>query len=237
MNDSLQAPYLDIIIDALGIQRWHLRDADKTAIPAASKDGQPGSTVWEKLTAQVAACQACDLSRGRTQTVFGVGNREAQLMVVGEAPGYHEDHIGEPFVGKAGHLLTAMLASIGLTREQVYIANVLKCRPPNNRDPLPEEVEKCTPYLEQQVALIKPTLIFAVGRYAAHYLLGVKTPLSRLRGSTYQFRNTEIPLIVSYHPAYLLRNPADKRLAYQDLLRVKQMLTYNIRPKGNKNNV
>ena len=171
--------------------------------------------VWKILQQQVAGCSACALHQTRTQTVFGVGNRKAELMIIGEAPGFHEDAQGEPFVGRAGQLLTAMLKSMGFSRNQVYIANILKCRPPDNRDPLPIEVKTCTPYLEQQIALIKPRLLLAVGRIAAHYLLQTKSSLENLRGKLHHFQ--AIPLIITYHPAYLLRNPQDKQKACADL--------------------
>ncbi len=158
----------------------------------------------------MAQCHACGLEKGRTQTVFGIGNRQANLMIIGEAPGFYEDQQGEPFVGRAGQLLNAMLAAIGLSRESVYIANILKCRPPNNRDPLPDEVALCTPFLQKQIALIKPQLLLAVGRIAAHYLLETKTSLNQLRGKIHSYGQFDTPLIITYHPAYLLRNPADK---------------------------
>ncbi len=202
-------------LDTMGIQRW------VTAKPKADPATQ---AAWLLLEKTVASCTACDLHQGRTQTVFGVGNKQADLIIVGEAPGYYEDQQGEPFVGRGGQLLDRMLKSIGLDRQQVYIANVLKCRPPKNRDPLPREVEKCTQHLDQQLALLQPKLILAVGRYAAHYLLQCNTPLSRLRGRLHHYGQQQIPLIVSYHPAYLLRNPIDKRKAYSDLLHVSATL-------------
>lgn len=187
---------------------------------AAADEGE-----WLKLEQQVKQCQLCLLSAGRTQTVFGTGNRGASLMFIGEAPGMHEDKQGLPFVGRAGQLLTHMLAALNLTRDEVFIANILKCRPPNNRDPSPEEVATCTPYLQQQVALVQPRLIVALGRISAHYLLGVSTPLNRLRGQTFSYGAASTPLIVTYHPAYLLRNPADKRKALEDLYRIQALLT------------
>jgi uracil-DNA glycosylase family 4 len=137
--------------------------------------------------------------------------------VIGEAPGKDEDQQGEPFVGRAGQLLNAMLQAIGLKREQVYIANILKCRPPNNRDPRPEEVVCCEPYLLRQIALIKPGIILAVGRISAQNLLQTDTPIGKLRGKVHRFRDTGIPLVATYHPAYLLRSPVEKRKAWQDL--------------------
>jgi DNA polymerase len=143
-------------------------------------------------------------------------------MIIGEAPGANEDLQGQPFVGRAGQLLNAILASINLTREDVFIANILKCRPPENRDPNPDEVATCTPYLEKQIALLKPTLILAVGRIAAQFLLKTTASLSSLRGKMHTYQN--IPLMITYHPAYLLRTPRDKKKAYADWVKVKKMI-------------
>jgi DNA polymerase len=153
----------------------------------------------------------------RTQTVFGVGDRRADWLVIGEAPGADEDQQGEPFVGRAGQLLNAMLFAIGLAREQVYIANILKCRPPGNRDPRPEEVVCCEPYLFRQIELIQPKIILAVGRIAAQNLLKTDTPIGKLRGQLHRFGAAGIPVVVTYHPAYLLRSPTEKRKAWDDL--------------------
>jgi DNA polymerase len=172
---------------------------------------------WEPLQDAVTHCRQCELHQSRTQTVFGVGNRQAQWMVVGEAPGADEDRQGEPFVGRAGQLLNNMLYAIGLQRESVYIANILKCRPPNNRDPKSDEVAQCEAYLKRQVALIQPKIILAVGRIAAHNLLKTDTSLAKLRQKTFHYAETETPLVVTYHPAYLLRSPREKRKAWQDL--------------------
>jgi DNA polymerase len=178
----------------------------------------PTTTTWESLRSEVLACTRCALHASRTQGVFGVGNREAQWLVVGEAPGAEEDRRGEPFVGRAGHLLDAMLKAIGLSRgRNVYIANVLKSRPPGNRDPKPEEVAACLPYLMRQIELLKPRVMLAVGRIAAQNLLATDAPLGRLRGKVHHFGELNTPLIVTYHPAYLLRTPGDKRKAWEDL--------------------
>lgn|SRR3990167_2120699 len=182
------------------------------------------TTDWDNLQTTVAHCQQCSLHQTRTQTVFGTGNRQAALMIIGEAPGFYEDQQGKPFVGRAGQLLTTMLQAIGLSREAVYIANILKCRPPNNRDPLPEEVQSCTIYLERQIALIQPKLILAVGKVAAHYLLQQKSTLEAMRGKTYSFGKLNTPLLVTFHPAYLLRNPQDKKKAFVDLQLVCKQL-------------
>ncbi|MCP5230954.1 MAG: uracil-DNA glycosylase [Zoogloeaceae bacterium] len=179
---------------------------------------------WEALADRVAACTRCDLHKTRTNTVFGVGDRKARLMIVGEAPGRDEDVQGEPFVGRAGMLLNAMLKAIGLEREQVYIANVLKCRPPNNRDPQAPEVAACSGYLWRQVQLVQPTVLVALGRHAAHSLLETSESLARLRGRSHALRDFELPVVVTYHPAYLLRTPADKRKAWDDLRYVRRLL-------------
>ena len=171
---------------------------------------------WVALREAVAACQACKLCRGRTQTVFGVGDLQADWLVVGEAPGENEDLQGEPFVGQAGKLLDNMLKAIGLTRQQqVYIANVLKCRPPGNRNPEPEEVAQCEPFLQRQVELLRPRIILAMGRFAVQSLLQTTEPIGKLRGRLHQYHG--VPLVVTYHPAYLLRNLPDKAKAWADL--------------------
>jgi uracil-DNA glycosylase family 4 len=172
---------------------------------------------WPELRARVAACRRCALCQTRTQTVFGVGNQQAEWLIVGEAPGAEEDRRGEPFVGRAGQLLNSMLRAIGLAREQVYIANVLKCRPPGNRDPASGEAAECLPYLEQQIALLKPKVMLAVGRIAAQNLLRTDVTLGRLRQQVHRFGLSQVPLVVTYHPAYLLRTPTDKRKAWEDL--------------------
>lgn len=170
---------------------------------------------WTELEARVAACRDCALHKSRTQTVFGVGNQNADWLIIGEAPGAEEDRRGEPFVGRAGQLLDEMLRAAGQSRDQVFIANVLKCRPPNNRDPEPGEAKACRAYLQRQIALLQPRIILAVGRVAAQTLLATDTPVGRLRGKLH--RLGDIPLVVTYHPAYLLRSPAQKRKSWQDL--------------------
>lgn len=170
---------------------------------------------WNELKSEVAACHACSLCETRTQTVFGVGNRHAEWMLIGEAPGQNEDLQGEPFVGRAGQLLNEMLRAIGLKREQVFIANMLKCRPPNNRDPQAEEVAACHGFLLRQIELIRPKIILAVGRIAAQNLLKTQQPLAKLRGV--QHRLEHYPLVVVHHPAYLLRSLAEKAKAWDDL--------------------
>lgn len=171
----------------------------------------------DALGSIVANCTACALHQGRTQTVFGVGDHNAQWMIIGEAPGVEEDRQGEPFVGRAGQLLNAMLRAMDLSREAVYIANVVKCRPPGNRDPAPEEAAACETYLKRQIDLVKPKVILVVGRIAAHNLLKTDAPLGALRGKRWSYADTGIPVIVTYHPAYLLRSPKEKRKAWEDL--------------------
>ena len=203
---------------AMGIPVWVRRD-----LPGEPADGAgPGPDVaamdWPELEATVAACVRCPLYAGRTRTVFGVGNRAADLMVIGEAPGAEEDRRGEPFVGRAGRLLDSMLAALGLDRTTVYIANVLKCRPPENRDPRPEEARACAPYLDRQIALLAPKLILAVGRIAAQRLLETDASLGRMRGRVHRYGEPGVPVMVTYHPAYLLRNPQAKAEAWRDLV-------------------
>jgi DNA polymerase len=226
VGGELRAQYLQ----AMGIDAWRLRtpNVDTQVTVVADPGVVPMSSVpvgdvvqnseWDALQQQVAACTRCDLHRTRTQTVFGVGNRAADWLVIGEAPGAEEDKRGEPFVGRAGQLLDNMLAAIELSRARnVYIANILKCRPPNNRDPQAQEVACCEPYLQQQIALLQPRMILAVGRIAAQNLLKTDAPLTRLRGRVHRYGEGQIPLIVTYHPAYLLRTPSDKRKAWEDL--------------------
>lgn len=207
-------------LDAMGIQRWVPRGS--VSPPLAGEEGVvgPGACVdlsqdWTTLQAQVAACSACPLQQTRSQTVFGVGKCRADWLVIGEAPGEQEDLKGEPFVGRAGQLLNEMLLAVGQGREAVYIANILKCRPPGNRDPKPEEVAACEAYLRRQVALIQPRIILAVGRIAAQNLLKTDTPIGKLRGLVHRYG--DIPLVVVYHPAYLLRSLTEKRKAWDDL--------------------
>jgi DNA polymerase len=176
---------------------------------------------WPQLREAVASCTACRLHTGRRQTVFGVGHEQAHWMIVGEAPGEQEDRQGEPFVGKAGQLLDQMLHAIGLTRQaaqperQVFIANTLKCRPPGNRNPQPDELACCEPFLVRQVALVRPRIILAMGRFAVQSLLRSDEPIGRLRGRVHRYEG--VPLVVTYHPAYLLRNPIDKAKSWEDL--------------------
>jgi DNA polymerase len=215
----------DDVFNELGIgPAWRLREATSAAprsaldAPLSALDSRlsaPAYT-WDTLADAVAHCAACKLSATRTQGVLGVGDRNADWLIIGEAPGADEDRLGEPFVGQAGKLLDAMLASIGLTRgDNVYITNVLKSRPPGNRNPEPDEVAACRPYLLAQIELIQPKLILALGRFAAQSLLDTDEAIGRLRGRVHQFQG--VPLVVTYHPAYLLRTLTDKARAWEDL--------------------
>lgn len=215
-------------LEAMGIQVWESRQPSPASAATASVtvDNDHHQDLWHTLQQQVTGCHACALAETRTQTVFGVGNQQADWLLIGEAPGQNEDLQGEPFVGKAGQLLNEMLRAIGLSRQQVYIANMLKCRPPNNRDPLVGEVTACNAFLQQQIALIRPKIILAVGRIAAQNLLNTQQPLSRLRGIQHQLQGT--PLVIVHHPAYLLRSLTEKAKAWEDLqfaLHVYQSVT------------
>ncbi|MEW8050252.1 MAG: uracil-DNA glycosylase [Candidatus Thiodiazotropha sp.] len=187
---------------------------ETTPVPEATTSAEAD---WQGLRQSVKSCNACGLRAGCTQTVFGVGNPQAELLVIGEAPGADEDRQGEPFVGRAGQLLNGMLLAMGYEREAVFIANIVKCRPPNNRDPKPEEALSCEPYLLRQIELIEPKVILAVGRISAQNLLKTDIAVGKLRGRIHSFGNEGIPLVVTYHPAYLLRSPEQKGKAWQDL--------------------
>jgi uracil-DNA glycosylase, family 4 len=219
--DTRQRYYLQ----KMGIDIYVSRDSVDTITTQVTRPGSQADIHTaermkddlDKLRAEVAACTKCELHKGRTQTVFGTGDIKADWMIIGEAPGAEEDKQGEPFVGRAGKLLNSMLRAIGLKREEVYIANIIKCRPPNNRDPRPEEVTCCENYLKQQIAMTKPKIILAVGRIAAQNLLKIDTPIGQMRGRRYEYPGAGIPVVVTYHPAYLLRSPREKRKSWQDL--------------------
>ncbi|MGR9115742.1 MAG: uracil-DNA glycosylase [Gammaproteobacteria bacterium] len=226
MSDVTRLQYLE----AMGIQVWTRRqplalEPDDIPEPIQEEPGEIDPAVfievkgnespWPGLQSEVAGCRKCGLCESRTQTVFGTGNEHADWMIIGEAPGQSEDEQGKPFVGRAGQLLTEMLRAVGLQREDVFITNILKCRPPNNRDPKPDEVEACHDYLQRQIDWVKPKIILAIGRIAAQNLLKTDQPLSRLRGSVHHLDDT--PVIVIYHPAYLLRSLLEKRKAWDDL--------------------
>jgi uracil-DNA glycosylase len=230
MDNSTRLQYLQ----AMGIDVWIPRTSKSAVQPFVegkleeipspkpelnvfeqpSEQPQKQST-WDDLQTEVATCTKCGLCETRTQTVFGTGSKTADWMIIGEAPGQHEDEQGKPFVGKAGQLLTEMLRAVGLDRDDVFITNILKCRPPGNRDPKTDEAESCSDYLRRQRELIKPKIILAVGRISAQTLLKTDAPIGKLRGKVHDLDGT--PLVVVYHPAYLLRSLLEKRKAWQDL--------------------
>jgi DNA polymerase len=245
MDNNTRLQYLQV----MGIDSWSLRQLPTLSRPAAEVPismtavelDQPQALkaelpvldsladAWQVLQQEVSQCQRCDLCKTRHRTVFGQGHQQADWLFIGEAPGEQEDLQGLPFVGPAGLLLTEMLRAIDLSREQVFIANVVKCRPPRNRDPKIEEMAACQGYLNRQIALIQPKIIVAVGRIAAHQLLQTNQTLANLRGNVYDYHH--IPLLVIYHPAYLLRSLIQKRKAWQDLqlaLKVYSSLNTNI---------
>ena len=237
MDETRRQRYLE----ALGIDVWQRRGHAAARPPVevgdepvdvppgqrapASENDPAGSLGWAELEQAVGDCRRCNLCDGRNRTVFGCGDHDADWMVVGEAPGAEEDRQGEPFVGAAGQMLNAMLKAAGFSREQVFIANTLKCRPPRNRDPHVDELAACRPYLERQIALVRPRLLLVVGRVAAQALLGTDAPMARLRGRVHQLPGYDMPLVATYHPAYLLRSPGEKRRAWQDLLLARSLTT------------
>jgi DNA polymerase len=222
----------------------HLRFAAEIGVAGVSRDagwrtrGRPvvvAPVIFSKtpaealvdIRAEIGDCTRCKLhTLGRKQIVFGAGNPEADLMFVGEAPGADEDEQGIPFIGRAGQLLTKIIAAIELAREDVYIANVIKCRPPQNRNPEPDEVAACEPFLFQQIDAIKPKVIVALGKFAAQTLLRTEAPISRLRGQVFDYRGTK--LVPTFHPAYLLRNPSSKREVWEDMKLVKRLLNSEV---------
>ncbi len=229
MEESKRLNYLD----QMGIQAWV---SNKHVVEEVQKQHEQAInnkkvTLTENLSTQeikiaasldelkktVSGCSLCELHRSRKQTVFGTGHPAAEWLIIGEAPGADEDQMGEPFVGRAGQLLTSMLRAMGLAREEVFIANILKCRPPNNRDPQANEIDNCSSYLRQQIELIQPKIILVVGRIAAQSLLNMDTPIGKMRGQQFRYQDTTIPVIATYHPAYLLRSPQQKRAAWEDL--------------------
>ncbi|MCP3670160.1 MAG: uracil-DNA glycosylase [Gammaproteobacteria bacterium] len=248
VDESVRQQYLE----AMGIQSWVARDPVPDAatttvdtvspaelpveqlvpqeqlsaptVQAATQQGDIAGLDWPALQARVEACRACSLHQTSTQTVFGTGNQSADLLIIGEAPGEDEDRQGEPFMGTAGQLLNAMLKAIGLNRSQVFITNILKCSPPENRDPHVDEVRSCEPFLQRQIELVRPKVILAMGRVASQNLLKTDVAVGGLRGSEHLLRGGNIPVVVTYHPAYLLRSPDQKGKAWQDLLRTKRLL-------------
>ena len=194
------------------------------ASPVAETSIPESFESWDSIIDAIHACNACELGQNCTQKVPGVGDPQADLLIIGEGPGHEEDIRGEPFVGRSGQLLDRMLAAIGISREQVYITNIVKCRPPNNRDPKPHEAQQCRAYLEAQIEQLAPRVILSVGRVSAHNLLNTNQPVGKLIRQMHKLPGTEIPVKVTYHPAYLLRNPSAKAIAWQDLKLLYQML-------------
>jgi uracil-DNA glycosylase family 4 len=218
---DLQNPGVTPARPAIAPATW---PGDSAARLDAAQRSDTAALDWPALRERVAACTACALHATRTQTVFGVGTERARLMIIGEAPGADEDRQGEPFVGRAGQLLNAMLRSIGLERGDVYIANVLKCRPPGNRNPSLEEAAACAGFLRRQIALIAPKLILSVGGISARNLLGTDAPVGKLRGTVHEVGPDRVRCLVTYHPAYLLRQPEEKAKAWQDLQLAARLL-------------
>ena len=212
---------------AFGLTRIGLIQGLTSTPERSSETREEKARALEALNAQYRDCQMCPLSQGRTHVVFGAGNPQAQLMFIGEAPGFEEDRQGLPFVGAAGQLLTKIIEAMKLTRSEVYIANCLKCRPPNNRNPLPTEIASCSPILAKQIEIIRPKIICALGKFAAQTLLKTDEPISRLRGRFFDW-NQGIKLMPTFHPAYLLRNPPDKKLVWEDMRLIMKELGIEI---------
>ena len=231
VGHSVSRPALNIGVEAEAIEPPRIEvpptkvePQDKPLAPAVSVSNPPMLDTWDNIAHSISQCEACELSKNCTQKVPGVGNQQAEVMIIGEAPGHEEDLKGEPFVGRSGQLLDKMLLSIGLTRSQVFITNIVKCRPPNNRDPHANEVKSCAPFLNAQIKHIAPTVILAVGRVSAQHLLNSTSPVGKLIDQIHQLPDSEIPLKVTYHPAYLLRNPSAKSIAWQDMKILHRML-------------
>ena len=243
----MERKQLDAALNRLGITAWEPRRplSGGPAPPAAAADVPPATKAvesaasaptvatvplagadWASLEQAVADCDLCALHSGRNCSVFGVGDRNADWLFIGEGPGAEEDRRGEPFVGRAGKLLDSMLAALGLSRGDggVYIANIVKCRPPENRDPRPEERDACLPYLRRQIELLRPAVIVVLGRVAAQALLQTETPMAKLRGREAVLPGSEIPLVATYHPAYLLRAPREKAKAWDDLRLARRIM-------------
>jgi uracil-DNA glycosylase len=224
VSGKLQPALADLLayLGELGYGDLYLKPAPAPRAAASSPGAAEAMAQLAALGGVVAGCTRCRLAEGRHRVVFGAGNPTAELMFIGEGPGAEEDRQGLPFVGAAGELLTRIIEAMEMTREEVYIANVVKCRPPGNREPQPDEVAACRGYLEKQIALVRPRAIVALGKTAAHTLLGNDAPIGRIRGQW--FRVHEIPTLVTYHPAALLRNPALKRPTWEDVQRVRDFL-------------
>ena len=226
MSEELQ-DMLKLVKAYIGLERESGMEEFFSTEPAAriATDASGAKNIGRDLEAlkrEVAGCKACSLAKTRLNVVFGAGNPRAGLMFVGEAPGSEEDKQGLPFVGRAGQLLTKIIEAMGLTREDVYIANLLKCRPPENRPPLPEEIQACRENVRRQIAIIKPKVICTLGKFASQMLLKTETTISQLRGNLYEYEG--IKVMPTYHPAYLLRNPHDKKLVWKDMKKIKKLL-------------
>ena len=219
-GDELFSPPIEISMKKKKEKKEYVAKSEPVFISEPTFEFENINTL-DELYEEIHTCQRCPLGKTRTKFVFGKGNPNADLMLIGEAPGADEDKTGEPFVGRAGKLLTDILKAINFSRDEVYIANILKCRPPNNRDPLPSERETCMPYLMKQIELIKPKIILCLGRIAATTLLGTKLSLTKMRGEVYDFRG--IKLMVTYHPAALLRNPHWKRPVWEDVQKLRKL--------------
>ena len=223
IHDALSAARSQFeYLSDLGFESQSIRSSAAAQPPVAVNNGEAQPQTLGAVQAELGECQRCALAKTRTNIVFGVGNPNARLVFVGEAPGREEDLKGEPFVGEAGRLLDKILNAMGMQRDEVYICNVLKCRPPNNRDPLPEEVETCEVFLMRQIEAIKPQVIVGLGRFAVHSLLKTRTPISRIRGEWQSYQG--VPMMPTYHPAYLLRNPEGKRDVWEDMKDVLRRL-------------
>jgi DNA polymerase len=235
IRESVIDEALDSRITAAPLAPAYEYDRTPPLIPAAVPEEIPTPVTrriieiptldsWGAIDAAIEQCNACELSQNCTQKVPGIGNREAGLMIVGEGPGQDEDIRGEPFVGRSGQLLDRMLQAIGIAREDVFITNIVKCRPPNNRDPKVDEAQQCRVYLDAQIKQIAPKVILSVGRVSAHNLLGSNLPVGKLIQQMHQLPDTDIPVKVTYHPAYLLRSPAAKAIAWQDMKLLHRLL-------------
>ncbi|MCB0326216.1 MAG: uracil-DNA glycosylase [Bdellovibrionales bacterium] len=221
MSEHLENQWVDLVRSARGLVDQSIRSGRKEMTKSAKKLQGQFETL-DDIRSELGDCKRCKLHSDRNHIVFGVGNPKADLVIVGEAPGRDEDKQGEPFVGRAGKLLTDILSAIGLSRDDVYICNVIKCRPPQNRNPELDEIEQCEPFLKAQIASISPSIILTVGKFAAHALLQVETPISQLRGNFFEYEG--IPMIPTYHPAYLLRNPSAKKIVWEDMKKLHAKL-------------
>jgi len=212
------------VVEGVGASTREALQQDSLEARVADTPTPPKLDSWDNIIQSIHQCEACELSLNCTQKVPGIGSQQAELMIIGEGPGHEEDLRGEPFVGRSGQLLDKMLLGIGLSRSQVFITNIVKCRPPNNRDPHAKEVQTCAPFLEAQIKHIAPRVILAVGRISAHHLLNSSSPVGKLIDQIHQLPGSDIPLKVTYHPAYVLRNPSAKSIVWKDMKILHKML-------------